>query len=182
MTQPGIAILGAGPIGLEAALAAAERDLPFTIYDGAPTVAGHVRDWGHVRLFTPWDMNVSDRMRSALGRDGVDAPSGDELPVGGELADRLYDPVAALPQVQPRLRLRTRVDAVGREGLLKHEEIGTAERSRHPFRLLLTGPNGDEQVAHADVVLDCTGNYGNANGLGAGGIPAPGERALADRI
>ena len=50
-----IAILGAGPIGLEAALAAAERGMPFTLYEAAPRGGRHVRDWGHVRLFTPWD-------------------------------------------------------------------------------------------------------------------------------
>ena len=64
--MPRIAILGAGPIGLEAALAAAERGDDFTVYEAAPTVGGHVRRWGHVRTFTPWAMNVSPRMRAAL--------------------------------------------------------------------------------------------------------------------
>ena len=36
MTAPAtVAILGAGPIGLEAALAAAERGLDFTVYEAA---------------------------------------------------------------------------------------------------------------------------------------------------
>ena len=179
---PRLAILGAGPIGLEAALAAAERDLSFTVYDAAPTVAGHVREWGHVRLFTPWEMNVSERMRSALATAGVQAPRGPQHPTGDELADRLYEPVGALPAIAPRLRLATRVEAVGREGLLKHDEIGTGARSDHPFRLLLSTSEGEELVEHADVVLDCTGTYGNPNALGDGGIPAPGERALAHRI
>src|SRR5439155_16901017 len=43
-TQPRLAILGAGPIGLEAALAAADRGVAFTVYDAGPAVAGHVRD------------------------------------------------------------------------------------------------------------------------------------------
>jgi len=169
--KPSLAILGAGPIGLEAALAAADRGLAFTVYDAAPSVAGHVRDWGHVRVFTPWDMNVSDRMRAALQEEGVIAPSGDHLPRGDELVDRLYEPVAGLTSVAPRLRLGTRVEAVGRERLLKHDEIGTGARADYPFRLLLTTGEGDEVVEHADVVLDCTGTYGNPNALGDGGIP-----------
>ena len=76
--QPHVAVLGAGPIGLEAALAVAERGWPFTVYEAAPHIAAHVRDWGHVRLFTPWDMNVSERMRRAL----PDAPTGSGLPTG----------------------------------------------------------------------------------------------------
>jgi NADPH-dependent 2,4-dienoyl-CoA reductase/sulfur reductase-like enzyme len=58
-----VAIIGAGPIGLDAALAAHERGWSFTVYEAATSVAANVREWGHVRLFTPWDMNVSGRMR-----------------------------------------------------------------------------------------------------------------------
>jgi 2-polyprenyl-6-methoxyphenol hydroxylase-like FAD-dependent oxidoreductase len=179
---PRIAILGAGPIGLEAALAAADRGLPFTVYDAAHRVAGHVRDWGHVRVFTPWDLNVSERMRGALARAGVEAPRGEELPTGDQMVERLYDPVAELPAIAPRIRLGTRVHAVGRDRLLKHDEIGTGARAQHPFRVLVTGRDGEEKVERADVVLDCTGTYGNPNALGDGGIPAPGERSFEDRI
>jgi cation diffusion facilitator CzcD-associated flavoprotein CzcO len=174
-----IAILGAGPIGIEAALAAAERGIGFTVYESGQAVAAHVRDWGHVRLFTPWSMNVSPRVRAALGGD---APAGDAaLPAGAELA-AMYERVAALPPLASKLRLGTRVEAVAREGLLKHQEIASAERAARPFRLLLTAPDGTERVERADAVIDCTGTYGNPNALGDGGIPAPGERALADRI
>src|SRR3954467_14768517 len=81
-TQPRLAILGAGPIGLEAALAAAERGWEFTVYEAGRSVGASVRDWGHVRLFTPWDMNVSPRARRALSA----AAGGGALPRGGELA------------------------------------------------------------------------------------------------
>jgi thioredoxin reductase len=172
-----IAILGAGPVGLEAALAAAEEGHPFTLYEAAPTVGGHVRSWGHVRLFTPWDLNVSPRMRRHL----PDAPAGSECPTGLELAERLLDRLATLPEIAPHLRLGTRVLGVGREGLLKHEEIATAERGRRPFRILLSDGNR-EWTAPADVVIDSTGTYSNPNRLGDAGIPAPGERALDGEI
>ncbi len=185
MTKPRIAILGAGPTGLEAALAAAESGHPFTVYEAAPTVAGNVRSWGHVRLFTPWDLNVSPRMRRHLEAAGVEAPSGADCPTGDELARRLLEPIAALPEIAPYLRLGTRVLSVGREGLLKHEEIATAERGRRPFRLLLadgSGPEAAERVERADVVIDATGTYGNPNSLGDAGIPAPGEQPLGGEI
>lgn len=177
-TQPRVAILGAGPIGLEVALAAADRGWEFTVYEAAERPGGNVREWGHVRLFTPWDMNVSERMRRAL----PDAPTGSTLPTGADLAGELLDPLASLPALEPRVRLGTRVDAVAREGLLKHEEIASAERGQHRFRLLVSDAAGRESVEHADAVIDCTGTYGNANALGDGGIPAPGERGLEHRI
>ncbi|MBW3644482.1 MAG: FAD-dependent oxidoreductase [Actinobacteria bacterium] len=176
-----VAVLGAGPTGLEAALAAVDSGRPFTVYEAAPEVAANVRSWGHVGLFTPWDMNVSPRMARHLRAAGVDVPAGDRCPTGAELADRLLAPLAALPQVAPHVRLGARVVAVGRQGLLKHEQIATPERGRRPFRLLVETGAG-EVVDHADVVLDCTGTYGTPNPLGDGGIPAPGERALDGEV
>lgn len=183
--RPRLAILGAGPIGLEAALAAVDAGMPFTLYDAGQEPAANVRAWGHVRLFTPWRMNVSPRMRRHL-EAADEAPPADRedgaCPTGGELAERLYDRVAALPQIAPRLRLGTRVRAVGREGLLKHEEIATAARAGRPFLLLLTREDGSERVERADVVIDATGTFGQANSLGDGGIPAPGELQLDGEI
>jgi cation diffusion facilitator CzcD-associated flavoprotein CzcO len=172
---PRIAVLGGGPTGLEAALAAIERGWDVTVYEAADRVAGHVRQWGHVRLFTPWSMDASPRVATALG----DVPTGESTPTGHELAD-LLDRVREL--LGDRVRLSTRVEAVAREGLLKSEEIGTERRARRPFRLLLRGPDGQEQVATADAVLDCTGSWGNPSPTGDGGIPALGERALGDRV
>jgi len=182
MSKPRIAILGTGPTGLEAALAAAEAGSPFTLYEAAPSVAGNVRAWGHVRLFTPWEMNVSPRMKRHLETAGREVPGGSECPTGHELAGKLFEPLAALPEIAPNLRLGTRVLGIGRQGLLKHEEIATAERGRRPFRLLLSDGNGREWTETADVVIDATGTWGNPNTLGDGGIPAPGERTLASEI
>ena len=178
MSELKIAILGSGPTGLEAALAAAERGLPFTLYEATPGVAGHVRAWGHVSLFTPWSMNVSPRMRAALEAAGVPVPDGDRCPTGDELVDRLLAPLAALPGIAPNLRLSSRIVAIGREGLLKHEEISTSARSAQPFRLLVSDSDGCERIEHATLVIDTTGTYSNPNMLGDGGIPAPGELAL----
>lgn len=180
--RPHVAILGAGPTGLEAALAAAGGGFPFTLYEAAPGVAGNVRAWGHVRLFTPWEMNVSPRMRRHLESAGVEVPGGPGCPTGRELAERLLEPVAGLREISPSLRLGTRVLAVGREGLLKHEEIATPERGRRPFRILAAGPDGRERVDKADVVIDATGTWDRPNSLGDGGIPAVGERTFDGEI
>ncbi len=181
-TEPEVAILGAGPIGIEAALALAERGLPFTLYEAADRVAAHLRSWGHVRLFSPWSLDVSPRMRHWLEKGGVEAPAGDDCPTGDELAALVFEPLAAMEPLASSLALGTRVLAVGRQGLLKHEEIGTGARAERPFRLLCADREGRERVATADVVLDCTGSYGRPNPVGDGGIPAPGERSLDGAI
>lgn len=178
-----VAILGAGPIGLDAALAFLDGGWSVTVYEAAASVAANVAAWNHIRLFTPWSMNISARMRARLDAAGVSQPGPAEYcPTGAEFAEQLLNPLAELPELAAVIRRGTRVLAVAREGLLKHEEIGTTQRGSQPFRLLVSGPDGDERVEHADLLLDCTGSYDRANVLGDGGIPAPGELQVADRI
>lgn len=178
-----VAILGAGPVGLDAALACVERGWQTTIYESAGAVGANVRAWGHVRLFTPWSMNLSPRMVAHLAAAGVPLPGpAAHFPSGAEFAEQLLAPLAALPELAGVVSLDTRVLAVARQGFLKHEAIASRRRLGQPFRLLLAGPDGAERVAHADLVLDCTGTYGQSNTLGDGGIPAPGERQVTDRI
>ena len=175
MNAPRIAVLGAGPTGLEAALAAQRRGWDVTVYESAPHVAGHVRAWGHVRLFTPWSMSVSPSTADLLGLELSDT----ECPTGHDYADHLERVATRLGD---RVVTRTRVEAIAREGLLKDEEIGSDVRAARPFRLLVTGSDGEERFETADVVLDCTGTYGNPAPTGAGGIPAQGERRFGDRV
>jgi cation diffusion facilitator CzcD-associated flavoprotein CzcO len=176
-----LAIVGAGPIGLEAALAAAEAGIPFVLVERGERVAAHVRAWGHVRLFTGWDLDVSPRQRAALAAASAEPPAGDACPTGAELVTHVLEPLARLPQVAPHLRLATRVVAIGREGLVKPVEIGTPARAAARFRLLLEDARG-ERVLFARSVFDCTGSYQLPGWLGDGGIPAPGERALGELV
>lgn len=175
-----IAILGAGPIGLEAAVAARQAGHDVTVHEASTTgVGGHVRGWAHVRTFTPWSLTVSPRVQALLG-DAV--PAGDGVPTGGEIVAQLLEPLAAHPLLAGRVRLGSRVVAVARSGLLKHEEIASATRAARPFRLLLRdATTGHERVEEADVVIDATG-LAVANRLGDGGIDAVGESRFEDRI
>lgn len=181
MSERRIAILGAGPVGLDAALAASASGMPFTLYEASNSVAANVRSWGHVRLFTPWSMNVSPRARAALADVGS-LPAGEDCPTGAELVERVLEPIGALPDVAANLVLGTEVLEIGREGLLKSDEVGTGARKGRRFRLLLRDTSGAERVDTADIVLDCTGTYHNPNALGTGGIFAPGERSSGEYI
>jgi hypothetical protein len=178
-----VAILGAGPVGLEAALAAADAGWPFTVYEMADRVGGNVRRWAHVRLFTPWSMIVSERMARRLRAAGLRPPGGDDrCPTGAEVVAELLEPLAGLPEIAGNLACGTRVVGVGRDGLLKHEEIGTPERAARAFRIVLRQPDGGTATVGASLVLDCTGTYLTPNAAGDGGVPAPGEEELGDRI
>lgn len=182
-----VAVLGAGPIGLEAALYGAELGHEVLIIERGE-VAAAVRSWGHVEMFSPWSMNVSPlgraRLRLAGHRlpDEVAGTAGARLtPTGAQYAAQYLLPLSQDPRLAGRIRPHTQVVAVGKHGLRKGDLIGKAARADYPFRLLVEDKTG-EHVESADVVLDCTGTYGSPNAIGAGGIPAAGERWLGDRL
>ena len=165
-----VAVLGAGPIGLEAALAAQQAGYGVSVYE-CGEVAQAVADWGHVQMFSPWSMNTSPVGREAAKLD----VSMEACPTGNELRERYLLPLAEQVQVETHCR----VASIGKATLNKYDAIGDkATRGGDPFRLLLESDRG-EMLAEADVVLDCTGSYGasNARWAGAGGMPAVGERA-----
>ena len=95
VTSPRIAILGAGPIGLEAGLYARQLKLPFTIFEQG-RVGEHLMRWGHVKLFSPFAMNAT-----ALGRKAIHSvklehafPADDACISGREHVERYLAPLA----------------------------------------------------------------------------------------
>lgn len=169
-------VIGAGPIGLEAALAACERGFDVTVLE-AGRIGESLRRWGDTRLFSPVSMNVSERALRVLGPD---APPPDALLTGAEMIDRVLVPLATRPPLDGRVRLGHRVAAVGRQRMTRRDMPGNPVRTERPFRLIADTPEG-ERVFEAEVVLDASGNA-QPLALGVGGLPAIGERAVADRI
>jgi hypothetical protein len=82
-----------------------------------------------------------------------------------------------VPALAGRVRAGHRVVAVGRARTIRRDLPGHPMRGERPFRLLVETAAG-EDVIEADAVLDASGVYGQPAALGAGGIPAPGERTL----
>jgi thioredoxin reductase len=178
-----VAVLGAGPVGLEATLYAKILGLPVTLYDSG-RVGEHLRQWGHVKMFSPFAMNTTSlgRVRIKTDYSEHNFPADTALLTGREHVDAYLEPLSATEAFKGIVRLQTRVLAVGRGGIRKEEEPGSAARGKHPFRLLLRNEKGEERVEEADVVLDCTGTYGKPRWLGDGGIPAIGEIAARPQI
>lgn len=172
-----LAVIGAGPMGLEAALAAAERGFEVTVLEQG-RVGESLRRWGRTRFFSPFGMNVSARVQRVLG---ASAPAEDALLTGPEMAERVLQPLAASPALRGRVRSGCRVLAVGRVRLTRHDLPGHPLRAERPFRLLLAGPEGEETI-EAECMLDASGVYDRPAHVGVGGLPARGERALGGRV
>jgi hypothetical protein len=135
-TPARIAVLGAGPIGLEAALYARYLGYDVDIYERG-RVAENVLRWGHVRMFSPFGLNRSSLGLAALKAqdEAWTAPSDEELLSGREFAKAYLLPLAQSDLLGPGLHEETEVVAVGRDGLLKGEldDEGTATKPASKF-------------------------------------------------
>lgn len=183
-TPARIAILGAGPIGVEAALYARYLGYDVDLYE-RDDIAANVSQWGHVQLFTPFLMNSSPLGLAALQAQDPQyvAPAGDALLTGRQWIERYIQPLANTDLVRGSLRLKTKVLDVARSALLKSDAPGSQRRAEAPFRLIVEDDQS-ERVESADIVIDCTGAFGesNANPIGDGGVKAVGERKVASNI
>jgi thioredoxin reductase len=173
-----IAIIGAGPVGLEAALTALERGYEINLYERGE-IADAVRQWGHVHMFSPFEMNTSQGGLARLHVAGVSLPRPEMLQTGAQFRETYLLPLARI--LAPHVQENCEVRAIGRSRRLKGDFIADPLRGRAPFRLLLQDSNG-ERTESADVVLDCSGTFAQPNSLGDGGIPVPGEAASSARV
>ncbi|MBC7381203.1 MAG: GNAT family N-acetyltransferase [Burkholderiaceae bacterium] len=173
-----VAILGAGPVGLAAAARLLERHIPFVILEAGKQVGANLLDYGHVRLFSPWQYNVDPAMAKHLAANGWQAPPAADLPLAREVVERVLLPFAALPEVAPALKLNTRVIAVSRECF---DKVKSAGRSESPF--IIRAVQGGEPIElRASAVIDATGTWGTPNPVGANGLQALGEAEAQAQI
>jgi thioredoxin reductase len=182
-TPAKIAVLGAGPIGIEAALYARFLGYDVVIFEKGE-VCDYVRSWGHVQMFTPFGEN-----RSSLGLAAIQAqdetykpPPDDAMLSGREWVEQYLIPLSQTDLLAEHLRLRTQVLSVGKEEIRKQDLPGDEERGDWPFRILVRDALGKEYFELADVVIDATGVFGQANWMGHGGIPACGEIGLRELL
>jgi hypothetical protein len=182
-TPATIAVLGAGPIGLEAALYARYLGYNVNIYERG-SAGENVRRWGHVRMYTRFGENRSPLALAALHTQDPHwtRPHDNELLIGAEYVDRFLVPLSQSDLLVDGLHEQTEVMAVGRDGLRKDDLAEDESRGDWMFRLLLRNANGQESIELADIVIDTTGMGGNSCWIGQGAIPAIGELALRSEI
>ncbi len=170
-----VIVIGAGPVGLAAAAHLVERGLEPLVLEAGDSVGAAVRQWAHVRLFSPWQFNVDGAARRLLEAEGWQEPGAKRLPTGGELLSDYLEPLAGTAALQGRIVTGARVMAVSRDGMDKTHGRGRAER---PFLVRAT-VDGEVVDYRARAVIDASGTWSQTNPLGTAGLPAPGEAEAA---
>jgi thioredoxin reductase len=168
-----VVVIGAGPVGLAAAANLRAYDLPVIVLEAGERVGAAMREWGHVRTFTPWRYLVDAAAEKLLAPSGWTRPDDDAVPTGGEIVRDYLEPLAAV--LRPYVVTGARVEAVARAGL---DKARTLDRDQQPFLVRVrTTSTGEVADLTARAVIDASGTWGRRNPLGASGLPAVGEAA-----
>lgn len=174
-----IAIVGAGPIGLEAALYGRFLGYKVTVFDRGETAA-NVADWQHVKMFTPFLMLHSDLGRRAIETQDSTAsfPAPEDLITGQQWRDQYLLPLSKTDLLRGCIKENCEVQSIGRSRYRKQRAIKTPERLQDAFTVVWRQPDGSEAADEFDFVLDASGSYGNIGGIGPGGTWALGEQTI----
>jgi hypothetical protein len=174
-----VVVIGAGPVGLAAAVHLLDQGLEPLVLEAGPRVGASIAQWRHVRLFSPWCLALDPVGVRLLDQAGWAGPDPDALPTGGDLLDRYLEPLAALPALASRIHLHTTVTAVARHGL---DKVRSPGRDQLPFLVRVRDGHGRLRELRARAVVDASGTWTRPNPLGASGLPALGEPDAAPRI
>jgi thioredoxin reductase len=174
-----VAVIGAGPVGLAAAAHLIERGLPVRVYERGAAAGANLRDWAHVRTFSPWSCSIDEAAQRILMRHGWRPPDAAHLPTGGELIRDYLHPLSETPELAAVIETGSEVTAVTRQGI---DKVTSKGRDATPFSLTVRRDGGSFRRDLARAVIDASGTWTNQNPLGAAGLPAEGEAEHADSL
>ncbi|RNE62117.1 FAD-dependent oxidoreductase [Cryobacterium tepidiphilum] len=167
-----VAVIGAGPVGLAAAAQLLERGVDTIVLEAGASAGAAVAAWGHTRLFSPWEYLIDEAAARLLAPTGWQPPSSRHLPFGRELVEEYLKPLAATPELAPRIRYGSTVTAVSRQGMDRTRSTG---RAGTPFLIRVENGDGHVEQLLARAVVDASGTYSTANGLLASGLQPAGR-------
>ncbi len=182
-TPATIAIIGTGPLGIEAALYARFLGYYVLLFDEGK-VAANVLGWGHARMFTPFELNCSPLGLAALESHDqlTQLPAPDASITGREFAELYLVPLARTDLVYDSVNVFSKVVSISRTMSRKWNNLSIQDRADQEFRLVVQSKNRGWYAERADIVLDCSGAHYERAGLGPGGGLALGEIEFAEHI
>lgn len=176
-----IAIIGAGPIGIEAAIYARFLGYFVSIFD-TRRVAHRMLDWHLRKLACPVSVCTSPLGHAAIKSQNPEyvLPDPDAIWTGKEYAEQYLLPLAKTDLLFDDIHFLSPVTSISRLKSFRFEEIDPQDRCEDQFRLLVEGRHRGNWASRADIVLDCRGAHERTAGMGPGGGLAIDEQTHRD--
>ncbi|WP_052501464.1 diguanylate cyclase [Thiomicrospira microaerophila] len=168
-----LVIIGAGAVGIEAALYARQLGYEPLLLEAGDSVAQTFRRLGSQRLYPD-----AAQLCTPLGLAWVP-----EVAHYTHFSAQRYAQAYLQPLVERsglRVRLAHKVTQIGRRGATK-PVLELNLRKKSPFKLVVTTPQGDKTL-FAHTLIDATGSYSKPLPLGEGRTPAINEARMAKWI
>ncbi|MCA9131915.1 MAG: hypothetical protein KDA45_02120 [Planctomycetales bacterium] len=181
-TPATIAVIGGGPVGVEAALYARFLGYSVLLLDAAK-VGHRPLAWGASPLPLPWGEATSSLGLAALAAQTTakDLPPAEQRVSYAEYVERYLLPLARTDLLYDAVHIHSPVRSVSRTSCGVDSPPSLERRAEQEFRLLIDSQQRGEYTQLADIVLDCSG-VGPAQGLATGGGLAVGETGLWDAL
>ncbi|MDF4251228.1 NAD(P)-binding domain-containing protein [Streptomyces sp. WMMB303] len=172
-----VVVIGAGPVGLAAAAHLMQQDIEPLVLETGPVAGAAVREWSHVKLFSPWGEVTDPAAEKLLAPTGWVKPDAATYPSGGDWAEQYLQPLAEA--LGEWVRFGATVTGVSRVG---RDRVVDADREAQPYVVHFQYADGREERVTARAVIDASGTWSAPSPAGGSGLPALGEKTAADRI
>ena len=182
-TPATVAVIGGGPVGVEAALYARFLGYFVILFD-ARRVGSRLVRWGELPMKVSFREATSSLGLAALQAQGVtlDLPAPDSLVSYRDYVEKYLTPIAKSDLLGECIHINSPVVSVSRAHYRKYQPAAIEDRSEDDFRLLLNGQVRGEFTQLADIVLDCSGDGRTPSGIGPGGGMAIGQSSLREHF
>jgi len=182
-TPATVAVIGGGPMGVEAALYARFLGYFVILFD-ARRVGSRLVRWGELPMQVPFGEATSALGHAALTAQGAnhDLPDADSIVSYRDYIEKYVTPVAKSDLLEDCIHINSPVISISRAHYHRYQPKSLEDRAEDEFRLLLNGKVRGEFTQLADIVLDCSGEGRTPAGIGPGGGMAIGQTSLREHF
>jgi|GEM_PF-710304 len=171
-------IIGAGPIGIEAAVLAKQNNYSVLIIEQGDCIGYNMSKFSHLDMFAPCDYTYSPFGVELLVKHNKFIKSEKKYFQTATYVENYLKPL--VDEASLEIQFNTKVQKIGKSKIAKTDLVGK-NRSKFPFKTLCIS-NNEEEFIYSKYLIDASGVYENPLACGDGRIEAINESKYKNEI